>query len=121
MSTSAPMAENVVNALCYLGLIITGVLFLFLEPYNRNKTVRFHAMQSILIFLVLVVGEIALQILFGIFTSIGGWYTWAYIWWRLHQVYFLLCAAVWIFLMYKAYNNERYVLPIIGPIAEKQA
>jgi uncharacterized membrane protein len=29
--------------------------------------------------------------------------------------------AVWIYLMYKAYNNQRVVLPIIGPLAEKQA
>ena len=28
---------------------------------------------------------------------------------------------VWLALMYKAYNRERWVLPFIGPLAEKQA
>jgi uncharacterized membrane protein len=28
---------------------------------------------------------------------------------------------LWLMLMYKAYNRERWVLPIIGPLAEKQA
>jgi uncharacterized membrane protein len=28
---------------------------------------------------------------------------------------------VWLMLMFKAYNNQRLSLPIIGPIAEKQA
>jgi len=29
--------------------------------------------------------------------------------------------GLWLFMMYKAYNNEKFVLPIIGPLAEKQA
>ncbi len=29
--------------------------------------------------------------------------------------------VLWLMLMYKAYNKERWVLPIIGPLAEKQA
>jgi len=28
---------------------------------------------------------------------------------------------LWLMLMYKAYNNERWVLPVVGPLAEKQA
>src|ERR1700679_1592528 len=44
---SAGMEENVASALCYALGWITGVLFLVLEPYNKNRTVRFHAFQSI--------------------------------------------------------------------------
>jgi uncharacterized membrane protein len=29
--------------------------------------------------------------------------------------------VLWLFLMFKAYNGERYQLPIVGPMAEKQA
>jgi uncharacterized membrane protein len=29
--------------------------------------------------------------------------------------------VLWIFMLYKAYNNEKVVLPVIGPLAEKQA
>ena len=38
--------ENVVAALCYLVFVLTGILFLVLEPYNRNPVVRFHAFQK---------------------------------------------------------------------------
>ena len=37
---SAGMTDNVAAALCYLVGLITGVLFLVLEPYNKNRTVR---------------------------------------------------------------------------------
>ena len=30
-------------------------------------------------------------------------------------------SLLWLMLMYKAYNRERWVLPFIGPLAEKQA
>jgi uncharacterized membrane protein len=39
--------ENIASALCYLAGLITGVLFLVLAPYNQNRTIRFHAFQSI--------------------------------------------------------------------------
>src|SRR5437867_4021886 len=55
-ATSAGLQENMANTLCYLLGLITGVLFLVLEPYNRNRNVRFHAFQSIF----LHVGVIAL-------------------------------------------------------------
>jgi hypothetical protein len=41
------MTDNVASALCYVLGLITGILFLVLSPYNQNKTVRFHAFQSI--------------------------------------------------------------------------
>src|SRR5579872_5078231 len=44
---SAGMEENVASALCYLFGWITGVIFLVLAPYNQNRTIRFHAFQSI--------------------------------------------------------------------------
>ena len=44
---AAGLDENVVAALCYLAFVLTGILFLVIEPYNRNPTIRFHAFQSI--------------------------------------------------------------------------
>ena len=39
----------------------------------------------------------------------------------LHLAAFLGFFILWLMLMYKAYNRERWVLPFIGPLAEKQA
>lgn len=116
---SAGMEENMASALCYLVGWLTGVLFLVLEPYNKNKTVRFHAFQSIF----LNVAIIPIYIIMGIFSFM------------LHYIpvlgallalliYALLgfgFFGLWLFLMYKAYNKEKFVLPLIGPLAEKQA
>ncbi|MEP6963412.1 MAG: hypothetical protein ABI995_15130, partial [Acidobacteriota bacterium] len=46
-SVSNALDENIIAALCYSLWFLTGVLFLVLEPYNKNKFVRFHALQSI--------------------------------------------------------------------------
>src|SRR5213593_3189320 len=46
-TATAGMQDNVAGGLCYLLGLITGVLFLLLEPYNKKREVRFHAFQSI--------------------------------------------------------------------------
>src|SRR5258708_4167281 len=58
---SAPgLTDNVAGALCYLATIITGVIFLVIAPYNQNKFIRFHAFQSIFLFVALLVIDIAI-------------------------------------------------------------
>ena len=106
-------------ALCYLLTVITGILFLVLEPYNRNRTIRFHAFQAIF-FWVACVAVVIVSFILG--TTLGaipviGWIFGI----LLHLVIYLGFVIVWVMLMYKAYNNEKWVLPIIGPLAEKQA
>jgi uncharacterized membrane protein len=116
---SAGMEENMASALCYLFGWLTGVLFLVLEPYNKNRTIRFHAFQSIF----LNVGIIAVWIVLAIFSGIlihivpllGILFTLVY------AVFGFGMFLLWLFLMYKAYNKEKFVIPIIGPLAEKQA
>src|SRR6266852_3807213 len=63
VSTQAGMTDNMAAALCYLLGVLTGILFLVLEPYNRNKAIRFHAFQSIFLWIAAVALFIALSIL----------------------------------------------------------
>jgi uncharacterized membrane protein len=109
------LETNVASALCYLVGLVTGVLFLVLEPYNRDKTVRFHAFQSIFLSLAWFVCYIVAMVL--AFIPFLGW-VFSLLLTILLPLAFL---ALWLVLMYKAYNNEKLVLPIIGPMAEKQA
>lgn len=106
-------------ALCYLLGVLTGVLFLVLEPYNKNRNIRFHAFQAIFVWLGMVVVWIAFLIVSSIIAMVPfiGW-TVSVLLWPLFGLGFF---ALWLALMYKAYNRERWVLPIIGPLAEKQA
>jgi uncharacterized membrane protein len=116
---TAGMEDNVASALCYLAGWITGVIFLVIAPYNQNKTIRFHAFQSIF----LNVAIIPIWIVLGIFSVILHYIPvlGALVTMLLFPLVGLGFFCLWLFLMYKAYNKEKFVLPLIGPLAEKQA
>ena len=103
--TSVGLPENVAGALCYILGVISGIIFLVVE--KKNQTVRFHAMQSVVFFGGLWVIKIAL----GFVPFLGG---------LLSALLGLASFVAWIFLMYKAFTGERYVIPTIGEFAEKQ-
>jgi len=114
------MTNNVAGLLCYVFGFITGIVFLVLEPYNKNRFVRFHAFQSIFfsvacIIISWIVGGIFLSLLFS--PGVGLWGLISLVMLVIRIAMF----AAWLFLMYKAYNNEEYKLPFIGDIAAKQA
>lgn len=121
--TPTPVAmslpENVASALRYLLGFITGVLFLILAPFNQSKTVRFHAFQSILFSVAVVCIWIVFGILAAAFAGIPfvGWLVTTVLWLCLSLAIF----AGWLVLMWKAYSGENFALPIIGPLAKKQA
>jgi uncharacterized membrane protein len=110
---STPMADNLVWMLCYLGGLITGIIFLVLEPYNKKPMVRFHAFQSIFANLACIVLWIALGIVFGIMGTFSFFF--------IFQLLRLVFLIGWILLMVAAYQGKKIVLPVIGPIAEQQA
>jgi uncharacterized membrane protein len=121
---AAGMQENVAGALCYLVGFITGILFLVLEPYNKNPRIRFHAFQAIFFNLAWIVFWIVMTIVQVVFAAILPW--------GLHAILGIFAMLIglvvwlggivlWILLMFKAYNNTPLVLPIIGSLAQKQA
>jgi uncharacterized membrane protein len=118
-SATAGIEENVAAALCYLLGVLTGVLFLVLEPYNRNPVIRFHAFQSIFAWIAAIVVGMVLSTVSYVFVAVPfiGWMIYILLW----TAFSLGVLGLWLFLMYKAYNKERLVLPVIGAWAEKQA
>ena len=116
------MADNLASTLCYAVGFITGILFLVLAPYNQNRTVRFHAFQSIF----LSVGLLAVRIVFGtvlgVFLFHGGmfgtfWILYSMLW----SLFGLACLAIWIYILIATYQGKTIVLPIIGTLAQPQA
>jgi uncharacterized membrane protein len=99
--TSLGLEENVEAALCYLLIWISGLFFYFVE--EKNKYIRFHAMQSILLFLPLMI----FAWIFGFIFAILGWLIWGIVF------------VLWLVLMVKAYQMVKFKLPIIGDLAEK--
>ena len=102
--TSTGLEENVAGLLCYVLGWITGLVFILIE--KENKMVRFHALQSIIVFGAITV----VSIILGLIPFIG------YI---LGIILSILALVLWILLMIKAYQGEKYKLVIAGDIAEK--
>lgn len=105
--TSTGMEPKVAGLLCYLVGWITGIVFLLIE--KDNKFVRFHAVQSIATFGPLHAALIVLGLLW--WTIIGG---------VLFAGVFILTVVLWIVLMYKAYHEEEWKVPIAGNFAHDQ-
>jgi uncharacterized membrane protein len=104
--TSLGLDENLEAALSYVLGWITGLIFFLLE--KDDKFVRFHALQSLITFLVLHV----VAIFFGIIPFIG---------WVFDSLVSIAGIIVWIVCIIKAYQGEKFKLPIVGDIAEKNA
>jgi uncharacterized membrane protein len=115
----ASLDENIAAALAYLLGVLTGVLFLVLEPYSRNRLIRFHALQSIFAWIAFAACGVVLNMMTFVLARVPfvGWAIALLAW----AAYWISALGLWLLLMYKAYNRERWVLPVIGPLAEKQA
>ncbi|MFA5308728.1 MAG: hypothetical protein WC370_04480 [Dehalococcoidales bacterium] len=101
-SQGTGLQENVAGLLCYVLGWVTGIVFLILEP-NR-KFVKFHAVQSIIVF-----GAVTVVDLIFIWVPVVSW------------IIGVLALILWVFLMYQAYQGKMYKLPIAGVYAEKIA
>ncbi len=109
--TTTGLEPNVAGLLCYILGWITGLIFLFME--KENEFVRFHAMQSTVIFGAFNALFIVLSILEWL-PLIGG------LFWVLNVLAGILAFVLWVVLMVKAYQGERYKLPWAGDLAERQ-
>ena len=104
--TSTGLEENVAGLLCYVLGWITGLVFFLIE--KESKLVRFHALQSIIVFGILSIAVIVISwipIIGGIIGALIG----------------LLALVLWIILMIKAYQGEKFKLPWAGDLAEKNS
>ena len=103
--SSTGLDVNVAAALSYLLWFVTGILFLVME--KDSKFVRFHAMQSTIFFLPLAVAQMVLWSI-----PLLGWLLGFFLW--------VAGLVVWLVLMFKAFQGERFKLPVVGDIAEQQ-
>lgn len=101
--TSTGLDKNVAAGLCYIFGWLSGLIFLLIE--KEDQDVRFHAMQSVIVFGGLNLLNIALSIsLIGI---------------PLIPILGIVGLVLWIFLMVKGFQGEKYKLPYVGDLAEK--
>ena len=97
--------ENLLAAVSYLLGFITGIIILLIE--KQSTFVRFHAMQSVILFGGIFIVNIAL----GFIPILG---------WLVGLLLSLVAFILWIVLMWKAFQGEMYKVPYVGEMAEKQ-
>ena len=101
--TDTGLQENIAGLLCYVLGWISGIIFLIIE--KQNKFVRFHAVQSIVVF--------------GAYTIISIAFGWIPIFgWILNTILGIAAFIIWIVLMHKAYKGVKYKVPMAGDIIE---
>ena len=112
---------NIEGLLCYIGFWVTGIIFLFHK--KKARFIRFHAMQSLVMFGIF-------NMILGITGSYIGW-NWNLVWGTGQTLSPVFLAAVtvfivfsifwwilWAILMYKAYHNQIYRIPGFSGLAD---
>jgi uncharacterized membrane protein len=110
------LEENVAGTLCYLpfvGWIIALVFFLI----DKRPFVKFHAAQSLTLAVGLIIFYVGLSIAMIMLHMMHIFFLGLLI----YPLLWLLIIVTLIFMMYKAYQHEKFKLPVIGDFAENLA
>jgi|SRR5215204_1196039 len=121
--SSTGLDENVASLLSYVFGWLSGLIFFLMEKDSR--LVKFHAMQSILLNVLIVVLAIVFSVVITVLVLILGTVSdslaaiagiLSYLLWLLLCLIILI---LWVLCLIKAYQGQMYKLPIIGNFAEK--
>ena len=122
-SSSTSLKPNIAGLLCYVGAWVTGIIFLIIE--KKNKTVRFHAMQSLvtfgILFVLWAIIANAISLAWAVSYQGGiGLYTAAWIAsTAVTGIFVAIIVILWIVLMVKTYKGQMFKVPLFGGLAEK--
>jgi uncharacterized membrane protein len=111
------LPETLAGALAYF-TIIPAILFLLIEPYSKNRFLRFHSFQSLGLSLVaLIVGALLRVVGFVVFfiPMLGPLLVWL-----VSGIVILAFFVLWAVLVVKALQGEMLKLPVVGDFAERQ-
>jgi len=117
-AASAPVRQEgkLAAALAYI-TFIPAIIFILIEPFKRNRFVRFHSFQSIFLTIATILAAIAMRILYPLLVLVPVLgYLLA---WLAMAVGILGWVILWLVLLVKALQGETFRLPWIGSIAEK--
>jgi uncharacterized membrane protein len=115
-ATSSQPKDNLIAALAYV-TFIPAIVLVLIEPFKRNRFVRFHAFQSIYLTGATILVAIAMRILYSVLTVIpvvGYLLAWLVI-----PVTLLGWGILWVVLLVKALQGQTFKLPLIGNLAER--
>lgn len=99
---TSSIPRGIAGLLAYFIPFFGGLFFLIIE--KENRLIRFHAVQSILLWIVFIV--------------LAAIFVWIPI---INVLLTIIILAIWVFAMYQALMERMYELPIIGEISKRQA
>lgn len=108
--TKLGVSENIAGLLAYLFGLLSGIIILVIE--KDNQFARFHAAQSTVLSVAIIVLSVVVSIVALI--PILGW-----IIALLSLLVYLGVFVLWLFLMYKAFSGELYRLPMLADYADQ--
>jgi len=113
-----PFPENIAGAIAYL-TFIPAIVFLLVEPYSKNRFVRFHSVQCLLLGAAAILLAIALKlasVVLFIIPVLGPLLVVL-----VSTVVALAVIVIWLVLVIKAFQGEMFKLPLLGDLAGQQA
>ena len=113
--TQTGMKENLAGLLCYVFGWVTGLIFFFID---KRSFVQFHAKQSIVIFGGLSILRIIVGMILGV-SFMGGGVGGFSLAVALLDLLYLVGVILWIICMIKAYQGERFRVPVAADLAEQ--
>lgn len=116
-TTGTGLASNIASLLCYICPPLTGIIFLLIE--KEDNDVKFHAWQSVVFGIAAYVVILALELFAGIMGRIAG--VLGVIVDFFIPIVTLAVLIVWIICLIKAYQGDRWRIPVIGDFAAKKA
>jgi uncharacterized membrane protein len=118
LGTTGGLNDKLAGMLAYV-TFIPAIVFLLLEPFKKNRFIRFHSFQCLFLLAALVVLLVVLKLAFFVVALIPilGHLLSLVVW----LVLCIGCFILWIVLLVKAFQGEMFKLPVIGEWAERQA
>ena len=116
-SQGTGLAPNIASLLCYICMPITSIIFLIIE--KENQDVRFHAWQGTAFgvgYIILIIALELLAAILGAIASVLGIIVGFFV-----PIVGLAAFVVWIVCLIKAYQGERWRIPVVGDFAAKKA
>lgn len=112
------LAPNIASLLCYIFAPVTSIIFLLIE--KENADVKFHAWQGTVFGAAVILLNIVLNI-FGFLLGRMADFLGALILGFLLPVLWIGVFVLWVVLLVKAYQGERWKIPVLGDIAAQKS
>jgi uncharacterized membrane protein len=117
LGTTGGIRDNIAGAMAYV-TFIPAIVFLVAVPFKKNRFIRFHAFQSLLLTLAAVLAGLVLKLISLVLSLIPLGHLLLLL---ISAIVLLGCVILWLVLMVKALQGDLLRLPLIGGLAERQA